>query len=113
MFAIRGQVQGHATVLVLRGVTAQAVWCVELADDFCALGFYFLDRFRQFFGSLREWQVQQGSAQGQRQQVAEAGHGSFLEEVAEPGRSKFSRARARLASDSSPRWLPSRRPSLL
>ncbi|CAI8699666.1 hypothetical protein EMIT0P44_100009 [Pseudomonas sp. IT-P44] len=106
MFAIRRQVQRHATVLVLRGITAQAIGRIELADDFRALGFDLLDCFGQLFGSLYRRQVQQGGAQGQRQQVAEAGHGSFLEEVdgvAGFGVSKFSRARARLASDSSPR----------
>ncbi len=109
MFAIRGQVQRHAAVLVLRGITAQAVGGVELADDFRALGLDFLDRIGQLFG-LHRWQVQQGSTEAQGQQVAEAGHGSFLEEVTGTV-SKFSSARARLASDNSPRWLPSRRPS--
>ncbi|CAI8953723.1 hypothetical protein EMIT0P395_60038 [Pseudomonas sp. IT-P395] len=111
VFAIRSQVQGHATVLILRRITAQTVGRIELADDFRAFGFDLFDRRRQFFSGLHRRQVQQGGAQSQRQQVAEAGHGSFLAEVAGAvagfefgvGVSKFSRARARLALDNSPR----------
>lgn len=113
MFTVRGQVQRHATVLVLRCITAQTIRRIEGADNFGALGFDLLDCFRQFFGLYRR-QVQQGSTQGKCQQVAEAEHGNFLEGVAEVagfGVSKCSRARARLASESSPRWLPSRYPS--
>ncbi|MNG17649.1 hypothetical protein D3C84_1016490 [compost metagenome] len=114
MLAIRGQVQCHAPVLVLRRIAAQTVGGIELADDFRTFGFDLFDRFGQFFGSLHRRQVQQGGTQGQCQQVAEAGHGGFLEEVADVAGlevSKLSRARARLASDNSPRWLPSKRPS--
>ncbi|MNK65350.1 hypothetical protein D3C87_846430 [compost metagenome] len=119
MFAIRGQVQRHAAILILRRIPAQAIGGVELADDFRAFGFDLLDRRGQFFSSLHRRQVQQGGAQSQRQQVAEAGHGSFLAEVAGAvagfefgvGVAKFSSARARLALDSSPRWLVSSRPS--
>ncbi|MNT74785.1 hypothetical protein D3C72_2136320 [compost metagenome] len=102
----------------MRRVTAQAVRRVEGTDDFCALGFDLLDRCRQFFG-LEQRGLRQcgGDGDGQGQQVAEAGHGVFLVAewgvVDESGVSKFSRARARLASDNSPRWLPSRRPSAL
>ncbi|MCY1421832.1 hypothetical protein D9M71_374970 [compost metagenome] len=112
MFAIGCQVQGHTPVLVLGRVTAQAVGGIEAAFDLHALGFHLLHGLGQGFGhgSLAGQQAE-GQSQGQFQQRV---HVSFLEEWVAAGagvRSKDSRAWLRLARDSSPRWLPTRRPS--
>ncbi len=97
-------------VLVLGGIAAQASRRVETADDFRALGFDALDRRGQFFGLQRGRLQQQRAkcgAQAQVQQVAVEGHSGFLAGAGTAegvlGGPKFSRARARLASDNSPR----------
>ncbi|MCY1440798.1 hypothetical protein D9M71_570860 [compost metagenome] len=112
VLAIGRQVKGHAAALVFTGITAQPIGRVEAAFDFYPLGFHLLDRLGQVLGDDRlAGQQAGGEREGQFQQSV---HVSFLE-VSETagaaGRSKDSRAWLRLARDSSPRWLPTRRPS--
>ncbi|MNI79142.1 hypothetical protein D3C73_1355760 [compost metagenome] len=81
VLAVGRQVQGHASVLVLRCIAAQTIGCIEAANDLRAFFFDLADCRRQFFG-VEQGALQQGCAQGHRQQMAEAGHGSFLGGVA-------------------------------
>ncbi|MNZ33043.1 hypothetical protein D3C78_503810 [compost metagenome] len=114
VFAIGSQVQRQAAVLVLGSIAAQAIGSVEAAFDFRAFGLQLLDGFGQVFSQhqLAGHQAQ-GQCEGQFQQRS---HATFLVGDGAAGagaRSKDCRAWLRLARDSSPRWLPTRRPSAL
>ncbi len=101
VLAVGRQVQGDALAVVARRIALEPTGRLEAAYHLGATRLDGADRFRPLFG-LHERSAQQAEAcKEKRSGSNHCGDSSF----------STSRARARLARESSPRWLPTWRPS--